>query len=184
MTDQHMVGHHRLYRARKTLAGGLAWFAATLLVIMTLLVLYQVFTRYGLNQPAAFTEELVRYALIWTSFTCATYAFVERRHMALVLLRDKLPPRLRRILGIGIEVLVLLFAAVVLVVGGVMLAWSARHDYSALLQIPRGFVYAIVPIAGMGIVCAQVLSLWEETTSETASGPTSETTSPEQDGVA
>ena len=39
--------------------------AAVLLSAMTLLVLYQVFTRYVLNSPAAFTEEIVRYLLIW-----------------------------------------------------------------------------------------------------------------------
>ena len=39
----------------------LAGIATVLLSIMTLLVLYQVFTRYILNSPAAFTEELVRY---------------------------------------------------------------------------------------------------------------------------
>ena len=46
----------------------LAGIATVLLSIMTLLVLYQVFTRYILNSPAAFTEELVRYFLIWTGF--------------------------------------------------------------------------------------------------------------------
>lgn len=45
----------------------LAGIATVLLSIMTLLVLYQVFTRYILNNPAAFTEELVRYFLIWTA---------------------------------------------------------------------------------------------------------------------
>ena len=44
----------------------LAGIATVLLSVMTLLVLYQVFTRYVLNSPAAFTEELVRYFLIWT----------------------------------------------------------------------------------------------------------------------
>lgn len=39
----------------------LAGIATVLLSAMTLLVLYQVFTRYVLNSPAAFTEELVRY---------------------------------------------------------------------------------------------------------------------------
>ena len=51
----------------------LAGIATVLLSIMTLLVLYQVFTRYILNSPAAFTEELVRYFLICT---CALYWYV------------------------------------------------------------------------------------------------------------
>ena len=39
---------------------------AVLLTFMTVLVLIQVFSRYILNSPVAFTEELVRYSLIWT----------------------------------------------------------------------------------------------------------------------
>ena len=37
---------------------------AILLSFMTILVLIQVFSRYVLNSPVAFTEELVRYSLI------------------------------------------------------------------------------------------------------------------------
>ena len=44
---------------KKVLAKVLAAMVTILLSIMTLLVLYQVFTRYVLSSPAAFTEELV-----------------------------------------------------------------------------------------------------------------------------
>ena len=76
----------------------LAAIATILLSVMTLLVLYQVFTRYVLNSPAAFTEELVRYFLIWTGFIGAAYAFITREHMCLVLVRDSLKPEKKRIL--------------------------------------------------------------------------------------
>ena len=49
---------------KKIMTKLLAGIATVLLSVMTLLVLYQVFTRYILNSPAAFTEELVRYFLI------------------------------------------------------------------------------------------------------------------------
>jgi len=39
----------------------LSWIAAILLVAMSFLVIYQVFTRYVLNSPSDFTEEIVRY---------------------------------------------------------------------------------------------------------------------------
>lgn len=157
-----MTTHDRLNRVREVLGVTLLWFAAVLLVVMTLLVLYQVFTRYVLGEPAAFTEELVRYALIWTSFISAAYAFLHRKHMALVIVRDRLPQTMRRNLTIGVDVLVLLFAVLVLVVGGTMLALSARNDYSALLGISRGLVYAIAPIAGLVIAVAQVLNIWQD----------------------
>lgn len=52
---------------------------SVLLSFMTILVLWQVFTRYVLNSPAAFTEELVKYSLMWTAFIGAAYAFFYKR---------------------------------------------------------------------------------------------------------
>ena len=109
----------------------LSGIATVLLSVMTLLVLYQVFTRYVLNSPAAFTEELVRYFLIWTGFVGAAYAFITREHMCLVLVRDSLSPKKRRILMIGIDVLILVFAVFVITIGGFKLAMSATKVFSA-----------------------------------------------------
>ena len=47
---------------------------SVLLSFMTILVLWQVFTRYILNNPAAFTEELVKYSLMW----CGIRIFYKR----------------------------------------------------------------------------------------------------------
>lgn len=144
---------------RRGLATVLLWAAGALLVTMTALVMIQIFSRYALNQPTAWTEELVRYALIWTSFLAASYAFIERRHMALGILRDRLGERPRRLLVRAVDVLVLLFAVLVLGIGGVMLVLSSTGDLSALLGISRGAVYAIVPISGVTIALAQIVTL-------------------------
>ena len=85
----------------------LARIAALLLIAMTFLVIYQVFTRYILNNPADFTEEIVRYLLIWLGFVGAAYAFSTREHIALFFFRDKLPAGLRRGLIIAMDALVL-----------------------------------------------------------------------------
>lgn len=161
----------RIDRARGLLARVLLWFAGVLLVIMTVLVLYQVFTRYVLNSPVAFTEELVRYALIWTSFASAAYAFLYRDHMALTFVRERFSPRVRRVLSLGSDLLILLFAVVVLGIGGTMLAFSSRGDFSALLGISRGFVYLIAPITALAITIAQVLNIWEDFTGEPSVEP-------------
>ncbi|WP_367566918.1 TRAP transporter small permease [Lacrimispora sp.] len=138
--------------------------AAVLLSAMTLLVLYQVFTRYVLNSPAAFTEELVRYSLIWTGFIGAAYAFSTRQHMSLVLLRDSLSPGGRKVLMTFLDVLILLFAVFIITIGGFKLAMSAQKVYSALLGIPRSLVYAMAPISGLFIIVAQIINIYEDVT--------------------
>ena len=148
----------------------LAAIATLLLSIMTLLVLYQVFTRYVLNSPAAFTEELVRYFLIWTGFIGAAYAFITREHMCLVLVRDSLRPERRRILMTFIDVLILVFAVFVITVGGFKLAMSAQKVFSALLGIPRSLVYAMAPVSGLFIIVAQIINIYEDVTGITIEG--------------
>ena len=133
----------------------LAGIATVLLSIMTLLVLYQVFTRYILNS---------RYFLIWTGFIGAAYAFITREHMCLVLVRDSLSPSGKRILMTVIDILILLFAIFVITIGGFKLALSAQKVFSALLGIPRSLVYAMAPISGLFIILAQIINIYEDVT--------------------
>lgn len=138
--------------------------SAVLLSFMTLLVLWQVFTRYVLNSPAAFTEELVKYSLMWTAFIGAALAFFTRDHMALTLVKDKVKGTPQKALSVFIDGLILALAILVFVIGGFMLAVSARQEFSALLGVPRSLIYAIAPISGIFIAMAQVINLYEDVT--------------------
>lgn len=138
--------------------------AALILVAMSLLVIYQVFTRYVLNSPSDFTEEIVRYLLIWTSFIGAAYAFNTRQHMALLFLRDRLKPSNKRILMVFTDSLILIFALLIMTIGGAKLAVSARMEFSALLGISRSLVYSMAPISGVFIILAQLVNIWEDIT--------------------
>lgn len=102
--------------------------SVVLLVFMTSLVLWQVFTRYVLGKPAAFTEELVKYSLMWTAFIGAAYAFFTRDHMSLTIIKDKLTGNKRKILLLVIDVLILLLAVFVFVIGG--LSWQCQQGQS------------------------------------------------------
>lgn len=149
----------------------LARLCTVLLVVMTLLVLWQVFTRYVMNDPASFTEELVRDCLIWTGFIGAAYAFSSREHMALTFVRDRFSEGPRRTITIAVDVLILLVALLVIVYGGTKLAISASMEYSALLGIPRSLVYCMAPISGVFIIIAQIINLYEDITSVDLSAP-------------
>ncbi len=140
--------------------------AAFLLIAMTMMVLIQVVSRYVFQSPTAFTEELVRYLLIWTGFIGAAYAFSTRQHMALIFIRDKLSDAYKRILMIGVDALILCFALFVMIVGGTNLSISVMDQYSPLLGISRGVVYAMAPISGALIVLAQVINLYEDLTGQ------------------
>lgn len=153
-----------LVKTKSVINKVLAALCTILLVFMTFLVIWQVFTRYVLNDPASFTEELVRYSLIWTGFIGAAYAFSTREHMALTFLRDKLEPNKKRFVTIGVDVLILLFAFAILFIGGTKLAFAASMEYSALLGVPRSLVYAMAPVSGLFIVIIQIINIYEDYT--------------------
>lgn len=136
--------------------------AAVLLSVMTILVLIQVFTRYVLGAPADWTEELVRYFLIWTGFIGAAYAFSARQHMALTLVRDRMGGAGAKVLAIIIDALILIFAFAVIVIGGFQLAGAAMVERSALLGVSRGLVYLVAPISGIFIVLVQLINIYED----------------------
>ena len=146
---------------RKVMSKILSVASAVLLSFMTVLVLWQVFTRYVLDNPAAFTEELVKYSLMWTAFIGAALAFFTRDHMALTLVKDKVKGVPQKVF---IDGLILALAILVFVIGGFMLAVSAKQEFSALLGVPRSLVYAIAPISGIFIAIAQIINLYEDIT--------------------
>lgn len=76
----------------------------------------------------------------------------------------KLTGNKRKILLLVIDVLILLLAVFVFVIGGFKLAMSARAEYSALLGIPRTLVYAVSPVSGIFIVVAQIINIYEDLT--------------------
>jgi TRAP-type C4-dicarboxylate transport system permease small subunit len=163
-SPERSSAYKALYRIKTVMNLILSRFAAILLIAMTLLVLYQVFTRYVLNNPSDFTEEIVRYLLVWTGFIGAAYAFGTRQHMALIFIRNKMPKAANRGVAIGVDVLILAFALVVMIVGGINLSSSTFGAHSALLGVPRGLVYLIGPIAGAFITVGQLINIWEDVT--------------------
>ena len=119
---------------------------------MVLLVAFQVFTRYVLNQPAAFTDTLTRYLFVWLVLITATYAFGKREHMCITFIKDKLPKRQIHMIDMAIEVINLVFSAAVMVFGGIRISSMQMVQLDSVLKIPMGVIYLIIPITGVGII--------------------------------
>ena len=129
----------------------LGYFCAALLAIQVSVVLWGVFTRYAIGDQAGWTEELARYLLIWISLLGSAYAVANRSHIAISLLPDSLEGTHKRNLDQVIDVLILIFALGVLVIGGTYFVWLAFSlgQQAPTLGIPIGIVYLAVPLAGL-----------------------------------
>ncbi len=122
--------------------------------LLVLDVLWQVFGRYVLNQSYSFTEEFARFALIWLSILGAAYLNGQREHLSMdFLIRQLSPEKKKRRLQI-IEILMFLFALVVMVIGGGNLVYTTLYlgQISPAMHISLGYVYLIVPLSGLLIM--------------------------------
>ncbi|WP_432460499.1 TRAP transporter small permease [Agarivorans sp. QJM3NY_25] len=133
---------------------------ATALIIfmgaMILTVVWQVFTRFIINDPSVFTDELSRYLLIWIGILGGAYTYSVKRHLALELVMPKLNFRNRNLLSIFINLLVITFSSIALIYGGSMVVATTlqHHQISPGLAIGGnhlliGYVYVVLPLSGV-----------------------------------
>ena len=136
----------------------LEWFMIIIFALLVLDVLFQVFSRYMLGTSFTWTEEFARFALIWMTVLGAAYLNAKREHLSMDFLYQKFSKANQRKASILIEVLIFLFALIVMVIGGLNLVYTTLHleQLSGTLRIPLGYVYAIMPFSGMLIMCFSV----------------------------
>lgn len=136
---------------------------AIVLMLMIIIAAWQVFSRYCLNSPSQFTDEALRYLMIWSGFLGAAYSFgLSDRHMSLTLIRSKLTGKA----AIGLECFncffVLILACYILIIGGWQQVILSVGQHSDSMNLPLNLVYAIIPISGMLTIYFKCCNTYEE----------------------
>ncbi len=129
-------------------------FLALLMAIMTVDVLWGVFTRYAMGAQASWSEELARFLLIWIGILGAAYASGQNMHLAIDLLSPRLNDAANKRLNLFIRGLIIAFALFVLVIGGTRLIYISQvlGQLSPALRVPMSIVYGAVPLSGILII--------------------------------
>jgi len=123
--------------------------ACAMLVVAAGLAMFQIITRFVLEQPAEWSEILIRFSLIWMVFMGIAAAF---RHGAMVsvdVLYRWSPPRMRRVLD-----WVVCGAALLLV--GIIIWWGWAYALRGQVQSMAGlegvsmfWAYLAMPVGGV-----------------------------------
>ena len=139
----------------------LSYILIFLMAAMTLDVLWGVLTRYLLGSQADWSEELARFLLIWVGILGAAKASGQRRHLSIDLLMPKLGEKSQRRLFFFINIIIIIFALTVMVIGGFRLMYITQvlGQLSAALRIPMYLVYAVVPLSGILVVYYKIYDL-------------------------
>ena len=141
----------------KTLSG----LAGISFLAMVLLVCWQVFTRYILGNPSSWSEELVSYLFAWMSLLGASIVVGERGHMNIPILVDRMNPVIKKGLTIFAEIIAFVFAAVILVYGGMQITSLAMGQMTSSLGVAIGVFYVVLPLSGVLNMLYAILNIFD-----------------------
>ena len=131
------------------------WVALGFFWLLGLCVFYQFFTRYALNDSAAWTEEIARYLLICVVFFGISSATRRTRHIHVDFMYRLLPAPLGRAMSTIIDVLRIGFFAIAV---GLTIQMMTRMTSlkMTIIELPMNVVYAVCAI---GFAAAAVRSV-------------------------
>lgn len=141
---------------RKTIDIILSWLVIIVMTVLVLDVLLQVAAGIFVSgsNPFSFTDELAEFLLIWVGLLGAAYVSGKKQHLAIELIYKSLSETSIKRLNIFISILIILFAASVLVLGGVrfVIINIKLEQLSAAMQLPMWYVYLVLPLSGLFII--------------------------------
>jgi TRAP-type C4-dicarboxylate transport system permease small subunit len=131
------------------------WLALGFFWLLGLCVFYQFFTRYALNDSAAWTEEIARYLLICTVFMGIASAVRRTRHIHVDFLYRLLPHAAGRVLSTLVDAIRILFFGI-----GAGLTVQMMTRMGALkmtiVDLPMNIIYGM---CALGFAAATIRSV-------------------------
>lgn len=112
--------------------------------ILSVVVFLQVFFRYVLNDPLAWSEELARFLSIWLVYVSAAIVLRDDAHMSMDYFVKLLSPRLQ----VAVDILGKLIISAFLFVGikeSFKIIGITMSQLSPSLDIPMGLIYLALP---------------------------------------
>lgn len=145
-------------------------FLVFLMTIMVLTVTWQVFSRFILQAPSSYTEELARFLLIWIGLLGSSYALRTKSHLGIDLITQKASRKRKDTVNIIVNAIIILFSFFVMVVGGLYLVdlTLSLNQISAALGIKMGYVYLVVPLSGTLMIFYSINFILEIVSGKTA----------------
>lgn len=130
-------------------------------IIMCISVILQVVFRYVLQLIAPWTEELARFACIWSVFLGAAVCFEERAHITIDFVINRVSRQVTQRLLLLINVFVTSTFVLAAFYGSMLLVQLGWADTATTVPIQMGLVYLALPISLGAIAIFGVLRFFE-----------------------
>jgi TRAP-type C4-dicarboxylate transport system permease small subunit len=123
--------------------------ACLMLVIASALGMFQIVTRFVLEQPAEWSEILIRLSLIWMVFMGIPMAFRQGAMVSVDVLYRWSPPRIRRVLDWLVCLAALALIAVIVWWGWDYSLRGQVQSMAGLESVSMFWGYVAMPVGGM-----------------------------------
>jgi len=111
--------------------------------VLGITVFYQFFTRYVLNDSAAWTEEIARYLLIATVFTGAVIGVIKNNHIQVDFFYRFMPEKVARASASLVDLMRIGFFAAATVLCAMMMLRLGSTSRMTMVDLPMNWVYGI-----------------------------------------
>ena len=129
---------------------------------------FNVFLRYVFNYTLAWSEELVREVIIYTTFIGCSAA-VKNRSMIKIDASVQLLPKLKIPLTYFSNFVTIIFAGMMIYYGWLMAALQVRTaQKTIIMQIPLVYLYAILPLMGTMMLIRTIQVMHQDYTEQRA----------------
>ena len=119
------------------------WVAFGFFWVLAVVIFYQFFTRYALNDSASWTEEIARYLLICTVFIGAAIGVRKNNHIQVDFFYRVLPKKLMHAMSTLVDVVRILFLAYAIWLTGALIGKIGGQPM-AIIDWPIGLIYGVV----------------------------------------
>ena len=133
-----------------------AWAALALFWLLGATVFYQFFTRYVMNDSAAWTEEIARYLLIGVVFVGASIGVAKNNHIQVDFFYRHLPAVVCRAMAVAVDVLRVAFFGASTVLTWQMMQKLGNYKMT-IIDLPMNIVYAVCMF---GFAAMFLRSIW------------------------
>ena len=135
-----------------------AWVALGFFWVLGATVFYQFFTRYVMNDSAAWTEEIARYLLIAVVFTGATIGVIKNNHIQVDFFYKFMPKPMARGMSTAVDWLRAGFYIAAAVLTVMMMLKLGSNSRMTMVDLPMNWIYGIclLGFAAMAVRSVQV----------------------------
>ena len=132
--------------------------AIVLMMILIISVSAGIVARYFFRAPFIWTEELVTMLFIWISFLAAAVAAARGKLVVVDVFVVKMSPSVQKVIGIILDLLAMIFLAMV-IIGSIRLLPRMFVATTVALNVPRVIYYIPVFVSSVLIFLTQLESL-------------------------